>query len=281
MKQYYTGKLALVTGGASGIGKSLSEELSAQGANVIVTDIDVAGAELTAGSIIARGGKSFPYQLDVSDGSMVNRLAEKIHQEHGVIDLLFNNAGIGLHGDFLSIPPEIWRKAFEINVMGIVNCSNAFVPAMIARGKGGHVINTASASGYFPSDKMAPYTATKHAAVGISGCQRLEWEKHRIRVTAVCPGVINTNIVKTMMTFGSSARPGFKEKSEKIYIKRGYSPDKVAKVVLKALPKSPYILPVSPEAWLFYYATRLLPSKMIIQRMIGSMMKRRNESAAD
>lgn len=276
MKNYYTGKLALVTGGASGIGKSLSEELSAQGAHVIVTDIDAAGAEVTAETILSGGGKSFYYPLDVSDEGMVSSLAHKIRQKHGIIDLLFNNAGIGLHGDFLSIPPEVWRKVFEINVMGIVNCSNAFVPAMIARGIGGHVINTASASGYFPSDKMAPYSATKHAAVGISGCQRLEWGKYNISVTAICPGIINTNIVKNMMTFGSSDRIGFKEKSEKIYIKRGYSADRVAKVVLKALPKSPYILPVSPEAWLFYYMTRLMPAAMPVQKIIGSMMKRKS-----
>lgn len=269
MKDYYNKKLALVTGGASGIGKSLSEQLASRGATVIITDIDGKGAEEVAGAIRAKGGNAFSYQMNVTDTAAVSSAADTILNKHGMIDLLFNNAGIATVGDFLSIPAEEWDAIFKINVMGIVNCSNAFVPSMIRKSAGGHVINTVSAAGYFPNSYMAAYVATKYAALGISGCQRLEWEKYGIRVTAVCPGIIHTNIIKNMRVFGVAARAGIKENIEKGYIKRGYSPDKVAMVVLNNLSRSPFILPVSPESWVMYLLMRLKPSSTYLQKRLG------------
>lgn len=279
MTDYYKNKLAFITGGANGIGKSLAGQLAAAGSKVIVTDVDVKGAEDVAGEIRSKGGQAASYPLDVTDRDAVMALAEEVHESHGVVDFLFNNAGIGMSGDFLSIPAEAWKKIFDINVMGIVNCSQAFVPAMIKRSKGGHVINTASASGYAPTYFMAPYVATKFAAMGISGAQRLEWENFGIRVTAVCPGIINTNVVKNMLVYGVMAKKGVKEKVQKLYVNRGYSADKVAQVVLNKLPKTPYILPVSIEAWASWLMMRLKPSSTYLQKLFNKQPGKKKKTA--
>jgi NAD(P)-dependent dehydrogenase (short-subunit alcohol dehydrogenase family) len=219
-----TGKIAVVTGGGSGIGRSTALALARHGAKVHVADVKAETAEAVAGEIEAAGGG-----------------AVAVFEADGGVDVLHNNAGIGHGGDIEHTTVEDWQRVIGVNLLGVAYCIQAFVPRMLERGRPASVVNTASMAGLVPAAKLAPYCASKYGVVGLTESLNAELSKRGIHFSAICPGIIDTSIVAT-----GTMRGGFAEKHGEItgfYEKRGASPDEVADAVLEAIAKHKLIVP--------------------------------------
>jgi NAD(P)-dependent dehydrogenase (short-subunit alcohol dehydrogenase family) len=195
-RRHFDGKVAIVTGGASGIGKALATELVDRGATVVVSDVAGDAAASVAENLTRRAGttRAVAATLDVTDAAAVDELVGRTASEHGGIDLLFNNAGIGVGGEVRELSAAHWRRVIDVNLWSVINGVNAAYPLMIAQGRG-HIVNTASLSGLLPSPMLVPYSTTKHAVVGLSVGLRMEAVAHGVKVTVVCPGVIETPLL--------------------------------------------------------------------------------------
>lgn len=255
-------KVALVTGAGSGIGCEIAVLFAAQGAHVILSDINETGMQDTGRRIKQAGGECETHIADVSKRSDMKKLASAVREKHGALDILVNNAGIASAGRFVDTALDTWDKVLDINVKGVVHGCHYFLPDMIERGHGGHVVNLASMAAFVAPREMSIYAASKFAVLGFSESLRCEMATHDIHVAAICPGVINTPIIANTVVEGQVAERGLQEKAIDFYQKRNYPPQKVAQAVLKAVLKNKSVVPVSPEAWLSYYAKRLLPGVM-------------------
>lgn len=228
------GEAAVVTGGASGIGRSTAKLLAKHGAIVHVTDVNLAGAEAVAEEIRQSGGLAEAHRLDVTDFESVRALAAKIDAEGG-IKVLHNNAGIGVGGPIEEMLVEDWRRVVDVNLMGVVHGIHAFLPGMLERGRPAHIVNTASMAGLFPSAQLSVYAATKYAVVGLSESIAAELRDRQIYVSAICPGIIDTAIVGAATMRGSPAE--HQQQAVGFYDRFGSSPDVVARAVLDAIAK--------------------------------------------
>ena len=195
-RRHFDGKVAIVTGAASGIGRALATELVDRGATVVVSDIAGGDAVSVAELLSRRAGatRAMAATLDVTDAAAVDELVARTAAEHGGLDLLFNNAGIGVGGEVRELRAAHWRRVIDVNLWSVINGVNAAYPLMIAQGRG-HIVNTASLSGLLPSPMLVPYSTTKHAVVGLSVGLRMEAAAHGVKVTVVCPGVIETPLL--------------------------------------------------------------------------------------
>ena len=185
--------ITIVTGGASGIGRALCEELARRGAIVIIGDINLPGAREVAGAIAAAGGTTFPAYVDVRDAKSVQALVDDTVERHGRLDIMFNNAGIGVGGEFHSLSLEHWRTVIEVNLMGVVRGVAAAYPIMVRQGAG-HIVNIASLAGLIASPGLGPYATTKGAVVSLTAALRAEGEALGVRASVVCPGFVDTAI---------------------------------------------------------------------------------------
>jgi len=191
----FRGAVAIVTGSASGIGKGLVRALARHGAGVVVVaDIDEAGAKETANELSAQGANAVATALDVRDADAVRVLAERTAAEHGRLDLMFNNAGIGIFGPVQEMKVEHFDRLIDVNLRGVVHGVLAAYPIMIRQGHG-HIVNTASSAGLLPAPILAGYGMTKHGVVGLSMALRIEAAGHGVGVSVVCPGVIDTPLL--------------------------------------------------------------------------------------
>jgi NAD(P)-dependent dehydrogenase (short-subunit alcohol dehydrogenase family) len=241
----FKGKVAVVTGAGSGIGRSTAILLGKLGARVYVADLNGAAAIDTAGTINDAGGKATGHTIDVTQPEQLNALADEVFEAEGRVDILHNNAGIGHAGQVKDTPLEDWQKVIGVNVFGVVNGLNAFVPRMIEQGGEAHIVNTASMAGLAASAGMAPYVTSKFGVTGMSLALDAELKPSGIRVTALCPGVIDTAIVKE-----STIRGSIEKKHDTLtnfYKTKGASPDVVAKDAVNAILRKQVIKP-SP-AW--------------------------------
>jgi NAD(P)-dependent dehydrogenase (short-subunit alcohol dehydrogenase family) len=205
-KAAWQGKVAFVTGGASGIGRALCEELAARGAEVVVADRQAALAEEVARGIRGHGGRASACELDVCDAEAFRKAAASTIAKSGQIDYLFNNAGIAVGGEVANYKAADWDDVIDVNLRGVAYGVSAVYPHMMSRGRG-HIVNTASVAGLLPPPEAVSYTATKHAVVGLSRALRIEASRYGVRVSALCPGVIRTPIL-TGGKFGRMNIPG-------------------------------------------------------------------------
>jgi len=189
----FTDKLALVTGAGSGLGRALCLALGREGGIVVATDIDLHAASDTAAAVVAAGGRAHAEALDVTDAAAVSRAVDAVVKQHGRLDLLINNAGFAVAGEALDIELAHWRRIVEVNLMGVVHGTLAAYPLM-ARQRGGCIVNIASLAGLVGAPLMAPYATTKFAVVGLTLTLRAEAARHGVAVNAVCPGFIETRI---------------------------------------------------------------------------------------
>jgi NAD(P)-dependent dehydrogenase (short-subunit alcohol dehydrogenase family) len=237
-----SGNVAVITGAGSGIGRSTALLLARMGAKVHVTDVDPDRVRGVADEIGASGGAAQSHQLDVTDADAVQALAGAVFDADGAVDVLHNNAGIAHSGPVEDSELEDWRRVIEVNLMGTIHGVHAFVPRMLEQGRPAHIVNTASMAGLFASAELAPYTTSKFAVVGLSEALNAELAPKGIRVTALCPGIIDTDIVRATTYRGEMADDA--ERIQAFYRRRGVSPDVVAKAVVRALRRKPVIQPV-------------------------------------
>jgi NAD(P)-dependent dehydrogenase (short-subunit alcohol dehydrogenase family) len=265
-RKHFGDTLVSVTGAGSGIGRATALAFTSEGAELVVSDIDEAGVKDTAAQIAACGGVAHAYTLDVSDAEAVEAFADEVCAQHGVPDIVVNNAGVGQAGLFADTPAEEWDRVLDINLGGVVNGCRSFARRLVDRGTGGHIVNVASAAAYAPLQSLNAYCTSKAAVYMFSDCLRAELDAAGIGLTTVCPGPVDTNIVSTARLNAPAARADRaserREQWEKLFAARRYGPDKAAKAIVSAVRKNKPIRPVTPEAYLLYGTSRVLPQAL-------------------
>ena len=264
-------KIAIVTGGASGIGRALCEELALRGATVFVADINLRGAEEVAGAIGASAA-----HVDVRQAAEVHALIDDAVKRHGRLDFIFNNAGIGVGGEIHELALEHWRTVIEINLMGVVHGVAAAYPLMVRQGAG-HIINTASLAGLIASPGLAPYAATKGAVVSLTNALRAEGKALGVRASVVCPGFVDTAIYENAL----GVKLGRKELLDKLSLPV-IPASEAGRAILRGVERNRGVIVFPRSARFLWRLTRFSPWLLspFQQRMIRQLRSvRRNSSA--
>jgi len=188
------GKTAVVTGGASGIGRALCLAFAGEGAHVVVADIDEAGMAETAAEVKKAGTKALTVKTDVTKLASVQALAERTWSEMGGAHVVCNNAGVAIHGSLESATHHDWEWVLAVNLWGVIHGVEAFVPRLIAQKQPGHIVNTASMAGLIASQGLGVYNTSKYAVVGLSETLHKDLRPHGIGVSILCPMGVSTNI---------------------------------------------------------------------------------------
>ncbi|MDC2957445.1 SDR family oxidoreductase [Streptomyces gilvifuscus] len=258
----FGGQLVLVTGAGSGIGRATAFAFAEAGARVIAVDRDAESAVRTAElSRLIGAPEAWAETVDVSDEQAMEKLADKVTTQYGVLDVLVNNAGIGLGGSFFDTTPEDWKKVLDVNLWGVIHGCRLFGRHMAERGQGGHIVNTASAAAYQPSKALPAYSTSKAAVLMLSECLRAELAGQGIGVSAICPGFVNTNITSTARFAGVDAEEEKRrqKRTARLYGLRNYPPEKVADAILRAVVRNQAVVPVTPEARGAHLMSRFTP----------------------
>jgi NAD(P)-dependent dehydrogenase (short-subunit alcohol dehydrogenase family) len=237
--KYYANKIILVTGGGSGMGRALCEKLAEIGATVICTDINTQNAGETVATIAQSGKNAVARKLDVAQLSDFEDVMADIVKEHGRIDMIFNNAGIGITGELRDISIDQWKKVLDINFYGVLYGSQVAYQYMIKQGSG-HIVNTSSLAGlvaYIPL--ITPYSVSKHAVVNYARCLRQEAKLFNIKASIVCPGLIDTPIINSLPAV--NANPSWNRDSIKQF-EPGISAANAAHYILKGVAQNKEII---------------------------------------
>ena len=187
-------RVAIVTGGGSGIGRASALYLAQQGAKLVVPDINLASAQETVELIKKDGGEAMAVQMDVTKKAEVQAMAAEVKKAYGRIDILLNNAGIDIKGLVSELPEETWDKIMSINLKGVFLCTQAVLPTMMEQ-KYGRIITIASMAGKTGEAYTSPYCASKFGVIGFNQCLALEVGKYQITANCVCPGPVETELI--------------------------------------------------------------------------------------
>jgi NAD(P)-dependent dehydrogenase (short-subunit alcohol dehydrogenase family) len=268
-------RIAIVTGGASGIGKSICEHLAEHGATVVLADRNGEQAEAVASSLCSAGGRAEAVRADVADERQVRDLVERTRGRHGRIDYLFNNAGISVNGEFGDLTAEHWRSIMDVNLWGVVHGCRYAYPVMVAQGSG-HIVNTASLAGLIPGGLTTCYSASKHAVVGFTLTLRAEARLYGVRVSVLCPGFIRTAIQETtpnaspFMNTQTSRQAG-----PQLLFPR---PEDCIRQIMRGVRRNRGIIFTPHRQRIFWWLHRLFP--WFMPRMFGLIISRMKKNAA-
>jgi len=191
-----TGRVAVVTGAASGLGRAMAERFAAEGMRVVVSDIDRTGLDDVAGSLTGAGHEVHAVAADVADHGDVERLADESFDRFGAVHLLCNNAGVVKSARAWALTLDDWRWVLGVDLWSVIHGIRAFVPRMLAQGGAGHVVNTASMTGLLPMPRLAAYSTAKSGVVALSESLKLDFDAEGadIGVSVFCPGFVATRI---------------------------------------------------------------------------------------
>ena len=269
-KKPFSGKLAIVTGAGNGIGRETALNLAGQGAELLISDIDKASLAQTAELAQALGATVHSQPMDVGKASDWDKLAKRVKHELGEVDLLINNAGIGMAGAFLETSRKDWKRILDINLWSVIYGAQLFGAQMAEAGKGGTIVNVASAAAFSPNRSMAAYATSKAAVRMLSDCMRAELAAEGIQVITVCPGVINSGITDRTTFVGKNAeeQEQQRKRASGVYAKRNLSVTAVSTAIIDAITKGKDEVLIGSEAYGMNLISRVSPA---ISRRIASV----------
>jgi NAD(P)-dependent dehydrogenase (short-subunit alcohol dehydrogenase family) len=244
----FDGATGIVTGGASGIGRALAEELGKRGCEVVLADLQIDLAEEVASEIRVSGGKAKAVRIDVTDFPAMDQLVQETVKRTGRLDYIFNNAGIVIGGNVNHYGIEDWNQILAVNLHGVINGIQAAYKMMMGQGYG-HIINTASMAGLMCSPGAVSYATTKHAVVGLSESLRAEAAPMGIRISVLCPGVVRTPILEGGGKYGKMLIDIPPEQIRRMWERmKPMAPNTFAKKVLNSVAKNKAII-IVPAWW--------------------------------
>ncbi|MCP3982919.1 MAG: SDR family oxidoreductase [bacterium] len=244
-------KTVVITGGASGIGRAVGEELARRGAQVILADMNSVLVRETADSITAAGHRAKAVTLDVTDPDAVKKVVDDTVSEFGRLDYIFNNAGVVVFGGASDFSYEDWRRVIDTDLYGVVNGVFAAFPVMAKQGFG-HIISTASIAGLVPIPGAISYVASKFGVVGLSNALRVEGEELGVKVSVVCPGLIDTPMKNSKMI--NIDNEALLETAPKLM-----PAEECARVILDGVERNKPIIVVTAMAKIFWALQRICP----------------------
>jgi len=261
-------RVVVVTGAGSGIGRATALMFAKQGARIAACDLDQARLDTLASEL---GDRALVIRrVDVSDRGQMSAFAGAVHAVAPAADVVVNNAGVALGGLFVDTTLDNWDWILNINLRGVIHGCHFFVPKMIEAGRGGHIANLSSILGITPAPALSAYVATKFAVRGFSQSLRAELAPHHIGVTAICPGMIATQIVADGRMSGGIS--GNKGKVVSTFKQRGLAPEKVAAAILDAVRTNPAVRTVGKDAWAIHQLVKVAPRT--VQKLGNSLSKR-------
>lgn len=272
------GKRCLITGAASGIGRATALAAAAKGADLFLTDIAADGlysaaAEAREAGRDAGGTVSFARAADISDHAAVVALAEEIHGASGSMDVVMNIAGVSTWGSIDRLRHSDWQKMVGVNLMGPISFLESFVPPMIEAGRGGHVVNVASAAGLFGLPWHAAYSASKFGLRGVSEVLRFDLRRHGIGVSLVCPGAVRTPLTGTVEIAGVDREAPIMRKMIERFEKRAVTPEHVAKKIIRGIERNRYLVFTSPDIRVGYWFQRKFsPPYTLAMRLMNDQL---------
>jgi NAD(P)-dependent dehydrogenase (short-subunit alcohol dehydrogenase family) len=276
---YLEGKVAVVTGAASGIGLALAGRFSAEGMKVVMADVEEPALKLAADHLRAHGGEVEAVRTDVSDPESVEALAQVVAEWFGTFHVVCNNAGVGGHmGRLWETPVRDYRWVIDVNLWGVIHGIRSFVPRLVAQGEG-HVVNTASLAAWGVRPALGPYAATKHAVLGLSEALRRELADVNVGVSVLCPGVVNTNIMASGRNWPAALGDEPSEPTDPVssaVVKvltdgttgGGVDPSVAADVVLNGILTNRFVLTTHPDELISAATMRLEAARtgMLVER---------------
>jgi NADP-dependent 3-hydroxy acid dehydrogenase YdfG len=248
-------KVAIITGGASGIGRAIGEQLAQRGAHVVLADRDGERAQSVAAAITAGGGRAAAVTVEVTEAVAVQTVIETTALTHGRLDYVFNNAGVAIAGEAYDMTLADWNRLIDVNIRGVVHGVAAAYPLMLKQGFG-HIVNTASAAGLGPVPGFTAYCMTKHAVVGLSTSLRGEARRRGVHVSVVCPGFIETPLLQTMPMLNVDREASLKRLPL-------LSAERCARAILRGVARNRAIIVITPFARITWLLYRLAPELVI------------------
>lgn len=258
----FLGKAVVVTGAASGIGREIARAFADRGARLAICDIDGRGLGELQAEVASAGRRCYQEIVDVAQAGQVEEFCANVYREMGRVDVLVNNAGIACGGRFETMSLDDWQWILGVNLWGVIHGCHFFYPRMIGQGGRGHIINIASAAGLNPFPFMSAYCVTKSAVLAISRTLRAEAALNGIGVSAICPGFVNTNIIRTAKVTCGTRRSSAEEllgTVNRLYGLVGWPPERVARAAIKAVEKDLAVVRVGFETYLVDAINRLAP----------------------
>jgi NAD(P)-dependent dehydrogenase (short-subunit alcohol dehydrogenase family) len=270
------GTTAVITGAGSGIGRATALLATEKGARLALTDVSAETLDETVRLVAAAGGTVVHHEaFDVRDVEAVDAFAVRTHEITGAVDVVMNVAGISTWGRIQDLTTEHWQRTVDIDLMGPIHVLAAFVPPMIEARRGGHVVNVSSAAGLFGLPIHAPYSAAKFGLRGVSEVLRFDLAPHRIGVTLVCPGAVNTPLVGTVDIVGVDRDDPSIRKAVDMFARHAVSPAKAASAIVRGVEKGRYLVYTSQDIRLLHWTQRYVPFVYtIIMRVMNQQARR-------
>lgn len=254
----FADKRVLITGAASGIGRAVALRLAADGAELYLTDVNADGLAETVTAATALGARVPESRaLDITDYDAVSQFGADIHSRCPAMDVVMNIAGISAWGTVDTLTHQHWRSMVDVNLMGPIHIIETFVPAMISAGRGGRLVNVSSAAGIVALPWHAAYSASKYGLRGVSEVLRFDLARHRIGVSVVVPGAVDTPLVQTVQIAGIDRDDPGVQRWVKRFSGHAVTPEKAAEKILTGVARNRFLIYTSPDIRALYAFKRL------------------------